>query len=154
MHLRFTDDELVTLGEMLTLACWATYWNHKPGADDGVARFEHLLKKVLERMQHNGQSDQLEYDQERKHLKLRSDMEDNSFHAQCYDEMRSETFWEELVIRMADRELAQRYGQQKLDGMNESELKQMREPVAKRYWAEFSAHGIENLHLVSKAQSG
>ena len=154
MHLRFADEELGTLAEMLTLACWATFWNHKPGSDEGVARFDNMLEKILSRMQNNGQGGQVELDPERQRLRLCKDKEDGSFHAQCYDEMRAETFWEELVIRMADRELNKRYGQEALEQMNEDERKKITEPITKRYWEEFSAKGIANLHIISKREEG
>ena len=144
MHLRFTDDELSTLSEMLTLACWATFWNHKPGADEGVARFDDMLEKILSRMQHHGLGGEVEDDPERQRLRLRKDKEESSFYAQCYDEMRSETFWEELVVRMTDRELNKRHGKAVLEAMSEAERKVLAEPISKRYWQEFTSQGLDN----------
>lgn len=154
MHLRFTDEELATLAEMLTLACWSTFWNHKPGSDEGVARFDDMLEKILSRMQHNGQGGEVELDPERQRLRLRKDKEDGSFYAQCYDEMRAETFWEELVMRMAERELNKRHGKVELDRLTEDERKEISEPLTKRFWEEFSANGIENLHIISRPGQG
>ena len=76
MHMRFTDEELVTLSEMLTLACWSTFWNHKPGADQGVARYDDMLDKILTRLQHNGQGSEVEIDPDRQRLRLRKDKEE------------------------------------------------------------------------------
>jgi hypothetical protein len=154
MHLRFTDDELSTLSEMLTLACWATFWNHKPGADEGVARFDDMLEKILSRMQHHGLGGEVENDPERQRLRLRKDKEESSFYAQCYDEMRSETFWEELVVRMTDRELNKRHGKAVLEAMSEAERKVLAEPISKRYWQEFTSQGLDNLHVVSRQNAG
>ena len=154
MHLRFTDDELSTLSEMLTLACWATFWNHKPGADDGVARFDDMLEKILSRMQHHGLGGEVENDPERQRLRLRKDKEESSFYAQCYDEMRSETFWEELVVRMADRELNKRHGKAALEAMSEAERKALAEPITKRYWQEFTNQGLDNLHVITRQNAG
>ncbi|NCF13102.1 MAG: hypothetical protein GWP68_06965 [Verrucomicrobiaceae bacterium] len=154
MHLRFTDDELSTLSEMLTLACWATFWNHKPGADEGVARFDDMLEKILSRMQHHGLGGEVENDPERQRLRLRKDKEESSFYAQCYDEMRSETFWEELVVRMTDRELNKRHGKAVLEAMSEAERKVLAEPISKRYWQEFTSQGLDNLHVISRQNAG
>ena len=154
MHLRFTDDELSTLSEMLTLACWATFWNHKPGADEGVARFDDMLEKILSRMQHHGLGGEVEDDPERQRLRLRKDKEESSFYAQCYDEMRSETFWEELVVRMTDRELNKRHGKAVLEAMSEAERKVLAEPISKRYWQEFTSQGLDNLHVISRQNAG
>ena len=154
MHMRFTDEELVTLAEMLTLACWATFWNHKPGADDGVARYDDLLEKILSRMQHNGQGEHVELDPERQRLRLRKDREDSSFHAQCYDEMRNEVFWEELTMRLAERELGKQRGIDVVNKMSEEERKKLCEPLMKRYWEEFSQNGITNLHVIAQRGKG
>jgi len=154
MHLRFTDDELSTLSEMLTLACWATFWNHKPGADEGVARFDDMLEKILSRMQHHGLGGEVENDPERQRLRLRKDKEESSFYAQCYDEMRSETCWEVLVVRMTDRELNKRHGKAVLEAMSEAERKVLAEPISKRYWQEFTSQGLDNLHVVSRQNAG
>lgn len=139
---------------MLTLACWATFWNHKPGSDEGVARFDDMLEKILTRMQHNGQGEYIETDAERQRLCLRKDREEGSFYAQCYDEMRNETFWEELVARMAERELNKKHGKEKLDAMDDEERKKLSEPVMKRYWQEFSQKGIANLHVIAERGGG
>ena len=154
MHLRFTDEELVTLSEMLTLACWATFWNHKPGSDEGVARFDDMLEKILTRLQHNGQGNEVENDPDRQRLRLKKEKEENSFYAQCHDEMRGETFWEELVARMAERELNKKYTEAQLNALSEEERKKIAEPVTKKYWEEFSRNGITNLHVVAKREEG
>jgi hypothetical protein len=127
MHLRFTDEELVTLSEMLTLACWATFWNHKPGSDEGVARFDDMLEKILTRLQHNGQGNEVENDPDRQRLRLKKEKEENSFYAQCYDEMRGETFWEELVARMAERELNKKYTEAQLNALSDLHVVAKRE---------------------------
>ncbi len=154
MHLRFTDEELLTLSEMLTLACWATFWNHKPGSDEGVARFDDMLEKILARMQHNGQGNRIELDPERQRLRLRKDQEEGSFYAQSYDEMRAETFWEELVARMAERELDKKYGAAHLNQLSDEERKKIAEPVTRKFWEEFSKNGIENLHVIARRDDG
>ena len=103
MHLRFTDDELSTLSEMLTLAMLGNVLESQARRQmRGVARFDDMLEKILSRMQHHGLGGEVENDPERQRLRLRKDKEESSFYAQCYDEMRSETFWEELVVRMTE----------------------------------------------------
>ena len=154
MHLRFTDEELSTLSEMLTLACWATFWNHKPGADLGVARYDDMLDKILTRLQHNGQGAEVEMDPGRQRLRLRKEKEEGSFYAQSFDEMRNEIFWEELVARMAEREVIRKHGSGYLESLNDDERKRVLEPLGKRFWEEFSSKGIANLHVVARMMEG
>lgn len=139
---------------MLTLACWATFWNHKPGSDEGVARFDDMLEKILTRLQHNGQGKEVELDPDRQRLRLRKDKEDASFYAQCYDEMRAETFWEELVARMAERELNKKYTEAQLNKLSDEQQKELAEPFTRKYWEEFSKNGIANLHIIAKREDG
>lgn len=152
--MRFTDDELLTLAEMLTLACWTTFWNHKPGADHGVARYDDLLNKMLTRLQHNGQGQEVEMDPERQRLRLRKDKEEGSFYAESFDVMRNEIFWEELVSRLAERELDRKHGRGYVASLGEEERKRVVEPIGKRYWEEFSSNGIANLHIVARMMEG
>ncbi|NWK54714.1 hypothetical protein HW115_03770 [Verrucomicrobiaceae bacterium N1E253] len=152
--MRFTDDELLTLSEMLTLACWTTFWNHQPGADSGVARYDDLLNKVLKRLQDNGQGREVELDPERQRLRLCKEKEEGSFYAQSFDVMRNEIFWEELVGRLAERELDRKHGTGYVQSLPEQKRKQVLEPVSKRFWDEFSTRGIANLHVVSSMLEG
>lgn len=154
MHMRFTDEELLTLAEMLTLACWATFWNHKPDADEGVARYDDLLEKILTRLQHNGQGSEVENDPERQRLRLSKSKEEGSFYAQCYDEMRNETFWEELVARMTERKLTEKYGEAHLKSLSDEERKKLSAPLSKKFFEEFSRNGIGNLHIISRLGEG
>jgi hypothetical protein len=68
--------------------------------------------------------------------------------------MRGETFWEELVARMAERELNKKYTEAQLNALSEEERKKIAEPVTKKYWEEFSRNGITNLHVVAKREEG
>lgn len=154
MHMRFTDEELLTLSEMLTLACWSTFWNHKPGAEAGVIRYDDMLEKVLRRLHDSGQAGEVELDPERQRLRLRKDREDGSFYAQSFDEMRVETFWEEMVARLTEREIVQKKGAGYLEGLSEEQRKKVMEPLAKKYWDEFSRNGIANLHIISPLMEG
>ena len=80
--------------------------------------------------------------------------EESSFYAQSYDEMRSETFWEELVTRMTEKELQAKYGEQHMESLSDEEREKIATPVSQRFFKEFSANGIENLHLVAKHGEG
>ena len=154
MHLRLTDEELLTLSEMLTLACWSTFWNHKLGADEGVARYDDMLDKILNRLQDNGQGNELELDPERQRLRLRKDKEDGSFYGQSFDEMRNEIFWDELVTRMAEREVTKKHGVGYLGKLSEEERKRVMAPIGKRLWDEFLRKRITNLHVVARMMEG
>ncbi len=47
MHIRFTEQELATLVEMLSLAVSVASWNQKPSADQKISEYEEFESKVL-----------------------------------------------------------------------------------------------------------
>lgn len=148
MHLRFTDDELWTMAEMLHLAFWAASWNRKSTAEPQLARYDALLQKMLEKAKNAGHADKLVWNEERKGLAIREDVQEKSFFTECYDEFRAESFWEEILLRMAERDLITDIGSSAFLKLSDEEKRVRLEPIEKRYWAEFEKNGVERLHLI------
>jgi hypothetical protein len=148
MHLRFTEDELDTLVEMVSLAAEVASWNERPGSEEGVAAYEALEEKVLEKAKHAGQGDHIAFDEEKQKHHLTPEYQDGSFYQQCYDEFRNEVFWEELVIRLADRDLARAIGMPAWTKLTEEERRAQTQDIEKRYWEEFSKNGIERVAVI------
>lgn len=154
MHLRLTDEELWDLAEMLHLAFWIASYSRKPEAEPGVRRYDALLQKVLEKVKNAGFTDVITYDPERQGLAFREDFQDKAFFTQRYDEFRLESFWEELVMRMADRDLIEEIGLPAFEKLGPDERKARTEASEKRYWAEFEKRGIDRLNLLYSEDEG
>ena len=148
MHLRFTEEELGTLVEMVSLAAEVASWNERPGSEEGVAAYEALEEKVLEKAKHAGLGDHIDFAEEKQRHHLSPEYQDGSFYQQCYDEFRNEVFWEELVIRLADRDLSKVVGLQAWQKMSEEERRGQTQDLEKRYWEEFSKNGIERVAVI------
>lgn len=54
-------------------------------------------------------------------------------------------FWDELVLRMADRDYELSGGIDWIDGMGEVERIEEQMPLEERWWEEFSTHGLDRL---------
>lgn len=154
MHLRLSDQELATLIEMVSLAADVAVWNRKEGAQGGIADFEALEAKLMDKAGQAGLGDLLEYDSERQRQRFRQDLKQTLFFQECYDEFRNESFWEELVIRLADRDLVRAVGQQRWEAMSEEERRASTRDIEKRYWDEFTRRGIERVMLVNPPGEG
>lgn len=148
MHLRFTEEELGTLVEMVSLAAEVSSWNERPGSEEGVAAYESLEDKVLEKAKHAGLGEFIDFDEEKQRHHLTTEYQEGSFYQQCYDEFRNEVFWEELVIRLADRDLARAIGLPAWQGLTEEERRAQTQDIEKRYWEEFSKNGIERVAVI------
>jgi hypothetical protein len=154
MHLRFTESELAILIEMVSLAANVAAVNQKPGAEEGVAAFEDLESKILERAGHAGFGDIIEFDDEKQQYRVTDEYEGGSFYQECFDEFREESFWEELVIRLADRDLIRSIGLRAWEKLNELERRARTSEIEKRYWDEFTKNGIDRVALIHPPSEG
>jgi len=154
MHLRFTEEELGTLVEMVSLAAEVASWNERPGAEEGISAYEALEDKVLEKAKHAGLGENIEFDEEKQRHHLSTQYQDGSFFQQCYDEFRNESFWEELVIRLADRDLARVIGMPAWQNMTEEDRRAQTRDIEKRYWDEFAKHGIDRVAVIFPHSEG
>jgi hypothetical protein len=154
VHLRFTEQELVTLTEMVTLAASVASWNHKPGSDTGVSAYEAVENKVLEKAKLAGLGDSIEWDEEKRRHQLKIDQEEPTFFQECYDEFRNESFWEELVIRIADRGLIREIGLPAWEKLDEEQRRKRTAETEKSLWNEFGTHGIDKLALIFPRDEG
>lgn len=154
MHLRLTEAELPVLLEMISLAANVATWNRKPGSEKGIAAFEALESKVLEKARHSGMGDAIEFCEETQDHQLTQAYQDQSFFAGCYDEFRSESFWEELVHRLVDRDLVKQLGKKRVLALTDEERQQKGADLEKRYWEEFGTYGAERLAVIFPPREG
>lgn len=154
MHLRFTEEELSTLVEMVSLAAEVASWNERPGSEEGLSCYEALEDKVLEKAKLAGLGEKIKFDEEKQRHHLDPDHQEGTFFQQCYDEFRNEVFWEELVIRLSDRDLARVIGMNAWQEMTEEDRRHHTRDIEKRYWEEFSKNGIERLAVIFPPSEG
>lgn len=154
MHLRLSDQELATLVEMVSLAANVASWNQKEEANDQVSAFEELESKILEKAGHSGLGDWIEFDEESQRFRVKQEKEEQLFYHECYDEFRNESFWDELAVRLSDRDLARAIGLKKWEAMTEEERRARTADMEKRYWEEFSKRGVDRVFLVSPQGEG
>ena len=154
MHLRLSDQELATLVEMVSLAANVASWNQKESASDGISIFEELESKILEKAGHSGLGDWIEFDEESQRFRVKQEMEERLFYHECYDEFRNESFWDELAVRMADRDLARAIGFEAWEKLSEEDRRARTTAWEKRYWEEFSQRGVERVVVVTPPGEG
>lgn len=154
MHLRLSDQELATLVEMVSLAANVASWNQKEGSNERVGAFEDLESKILEKAGHSGLGDWIEFDEESQRFRVKSEVEERLFYHECYDEFRNESFWDELAVRLADRDLARAIGFEAWEKMEEEERRKRTAAWEKRYWEEFTKHGVDRVVVVTPPGEG
>ena len=154
MHLRFSDQELATLVEMVSLAANVASWNQKESADSQIAAYEALEHKILERAGHAGLGGWIEFDEEKQRFQVKPEVEEGWFSHECYDEFRNESFWEELAVRLADRDLSRAIGLAAWEKLSEEDRRARTAAWEKRYWEEFSKCGVDHMVVVTPPGEG
>ena len=150
MHLRFTEEELATLVEMVSLAAEMANLNPNDEGNEGFARFEAVESKILESARHSGMSDIVEFDSSRGKNRVTEKFQENAFFQQCIDEFRNANFWEELMVRLTERDLVREMGEHAYLAMSDEARREKSEPLEKRYWTKFLKDGVNPLFWIDR----
>ena len=70
---------------------------------------------------------------------------EKAFYSDVLDEYRDASFWEELVTRLANRSLAEYYGQEAVENMSQEERAVHVAAMEKALWKEVSHYGLDRL---------
>lgn len=66
------------------------------------------------------------------------------------EEYDNNTFWDELIMRLAERDVIRQIGADRFALMDEEERAALLEPERERYHAEFMTNGIDNITIVNR----
>ena len=154
MHIRFTEKELAVLVEMLSLAVNVASWNQKDSSDARVTEYEGFESRILEKAAGNGLGELIEFEEESGRFRVKKEVEEKMFSHECYEEFRNESFWDELTVRLADRDLVKSIGLKAWEAMSEEDRRAKTVAWEKRYWEEFSKNGIERVIVMTPPVEG
>ncbi|MEN8716431.1 MAG: hypothetical protein ABF384_16070 [Verrucomicrobiales bacterium] len=150
MHLRLSDEELATLVEMVSLATEMANLNPNDEGQAGYARFEGIENKVLEAAKSTGLAGIVEFDVERGKNRVTEKFQETAYFQKCFNEVRNAVFWEELMIRLAERDLIREIGPATYRALSEEEQRKKAAPLEKRYWAKFQKDGTDPLFWIDR----
>lgn len=113
-----------------------------------LKEFDELAERIYSFAHKAGCSEYIEYDKEdktsRPDAKLEEEVDDL---IEDYDD---NVFWEELILRLSQRDLRREYGKEAVEKMELRERLQKQTELEKVYLEEFEENGIENLELRKK----
>jgi hypothetical protein len=142
MEIKLTKDELETLVKLVYLGNWmANSWR----TDDRIAAFDELQASLLETARTAGFRELVDQDEETgkpvPSAALDAALQDA---LDFYDD---NTFWDQLIYRMADRDFLHRYGEEAADELDTEEGMKKEAPFLERYEKEFYANGLDRLEI-------
>jgi len=142
MEIKLTKEELETLIKLVYLGNWmANSWR----TDDRTAAYDELQASLLATARTAGLGEFVDEDEETgKPLPSASLDEALQETLDFYDD---NTFWDQLIYRMADRDFLRRYGEEASPELDTEAGMKKEAPFIERYEKEFYANGLDRLEI-------
>jgi hypothetical protein len=116
--------------------------------DDTEAQINSIIQKMLLIAKVNKAYRGIEFNQEINEYVLTEKAEKTL--EEEFEEFVEETFWEELLIRLGQRDLVKEIGEKEYRKLPEEEIEKRQEEAEEKYREEFDKNGVMNLGIISK----
>ncbi len=147
MKINFSKEEYRILLDMINLSDWMMHAHEISGKNN---KYKTLRKKLLSHFKEMDCDDLILYDENLKgYYELRS--YDEELHKKFIDPYDDESFWNELIQRMAVRDVVKTHGEDALEKMEWIERATLIENARDVYENEFEQSGLTNVLLVAES---
>ena len=148
MKIEITKEEYNDVLDMFHMASWVLI-SHNTREDPRIEKYDFIIQKFYALAREIGRGDLIEYDPGSRKYHPTKAFEDTSRSIEFIDEFVDHSFWDELIIRFAERDAARHAGgYEKLDLLGHEDRHALVDPIEDRYAEEFNEHGIEHLEIV------
>ena len=146
MKINFTKKEYRLLVDLLYLSDWILNSHVVDIEKEGYPEHKALHKKILSNYKEMDAEDIITYDKELDDY-FETGEYSESLHEQFLDPYEEKTFWDELIDRLAVRDLAKEVGEEKFRTMERMERFTRLEELSEHYANEFENHGLEHVQI-------
>jgi len=148
MKIEFTREEYKCLLDMLYISEWILN-AYKVEDDPRTKAYEKLEQKVFSYAKDMGFENLLEYAADHGKYYPTREYEVTCSPMEFIDEFENETFWEELISRLADRDLIRQLGGiENLSKLSFKERVEITLPLEEKYSSEFEKSGLDGVSVV------
>ena len=153
MKINITKKEYRTLIEMLQIAEWIilSYRVEKPPETE---KYELLEQKIFSFAEEMGLKGAIQYDEETGKYYLNRQFENESPAMGYIEAYGDQNFWDELMERLALRDLIMQEGEEKVGQMTLEERSEKLDDLRDRYYEEFKEQGISRLIIYPDLYDG
>ncbi len=150
MNVDITKEEYLDVLDLLHIASWVLV-AHKTGDDPRTEQYDRIMQKFYALAAEAGAGDLIEYNSGTRKYYPTRELEESSRTMDFIDEFVDHSFWDELIIRFAERAAArQAGGYEQLNLMSREDQRALEDPLEDRYTEEFNEHGIDRLEIVEQ----
>jgi hypothetical protein len=146
MQVDFSKEEYRTLLEILEIADWVLF-AHRTDEPEDRKKYRNFEQKIFRFAEELGFGNLITYDEEMGKYFPTREHDENSPVRPFIEEFEEENFWDELVDRLADRDMLHVIGEKKLLSMTREQRFRAHFDFEERYQEEFEKHGIKRLEI-------
>lgn len=145
MKILFTKSEYRTLLDMVYMAEWMLTAYDDPENPE-KEQYAHLAQKIYSHAKEMGWESLVRASAAENTYAPTREYEEGGVHdlIEAYD---AEAFWDQLVDRMTERDVAARLDPKDLDRLSDQEYDELAAPLADAYEREFDNHGLDRLKI-------
>lgn len=142
MKIELTKEQLTSLVKLVYLGNrMANDWR----TDDILEEFDEVESLVLDAAQKHGLGDYVDFDEDSGKAIPSGELEEKM--AEIADFYNENSFWDQLIYRMADRDYVRKYGEDSLEELLTEQGMERERPLVERYEKEFNEHGLDRLEV-------
>jgi len=146
MNVSLTQREFRLLLDLLLMADWVLH-GHRREEPTEAETYRMVIQKFLSLAQDFGVGEFVEIDEELNQYRPTEKLEAETGAWKMLDEYDDLLFWEELIVRLAERDVAAMPGKGDIGNMSAEEYDRLAGPLEEKYAGEFYQHGLDRLTL-------
>ncbi len=143
MKIELTKEQLTSLVKLVYLGSWmVNSWRVEEDPDEELEDAEYL---VMSAAVENGLENYVEADKKEKKAFPTAELDEKM--SAIIDSYNDNTFWDELIFRMADRDFLRKYGEDAFDELATEGGMDKERPFIEKYEKEFYENGLDRLEI-------
>ncbi len=144
ISIEFTREQFVALAELITLGELSI--NSRREENEIDDKYIQLLQHIFSHAASLKLDDLIEYDKMNNYYRPTQRFDEEVI-LPLIDEYDDATFWDELQLRLAQRDMLDKHGYDKLMAASEAERLKIEDKFIEKYAKEFSENGLDNLSV-------
>ena len=142
MAMQITKEQLDKILRMAYLGMWML---DAPAIENAFTDFDECFSHLLSEAKKEGLDECVQYDEKEKRYLPSSEFEEQNH--KFILEYDNNIFWEELATRLAERDMVNMYGKEKVEAMDLEKRLDEEAAFSKKYYDEFEKTGINNIDI-------
>jgi hypothetical protein len=151
MKIDISKEEYLVLLQMLEMAQWVV-GSYVAGEQPEAKPFDDLEQKILALAKEFGQESLVKFNKELGQYFVTGQYEETSSAMEFVDKFENDSFWENLINRLAERDVIKEVGSKVLSEMEPKERLMAFGEREDMYVEEFETYGLERIEIVTKMQ--